>query len=482
MAGIGFELKKLFKGAGLFSRVRAVAYSALVSLGPFVLCTIIIAAILLLMNFVDISYKERELFIATVVYCFIFSQVFAAGFKMVITRFIADMIFTEKFDMILPSFYGLLSVVLPLAGTAGIIFFWSSPLYFVLKLASYLLFMELIMVFIMMEYLSAVKDYMKIVKSFLAGILAIVVLAFVFLKYSDIDAVTGMLVALDTGFIVIISSLFVYLKRFYGKSSCRYFNFLVHFDKYPSLFFAGLFYTVGMYVHNFLFWTTGLGVRIGDTYVYAPIYDVPTFYAFLSIMPSMVMFVVSVETSFYEKYKAYYALITGRGNFKDIENARKDMTRVLWSEIRNILELQLFFTLVFIAAGSYVLPRLGLTQLSVDIFNLLALGAFMSITMMIIMLILLYFEDRKGALFISGSFLASNIAFTYLTMNYTESAYGLGFFGSALLSLIVALIEMTVYLKNINYHTFCGQPVIHREKTGVFGRLILLFTPKKDSF
>ncbi|MCL5073941.1 MAG: exopolysaccharide Pel transporter PelG, partial [Actinobacteria bacterium] len=43
--------------------------------------------------------------------------------------------------------------------------------------------------------------------------------------------------------------------------------------------------------------------------------------------------------------------ITGKGNLTDIENAKKDMTKTLWSEIRNIMEIQLFFTLVFIAAG-----------------------------------------------------------------------------------------------------------------------------------
>ena len=46
MAGIGFELKKLFKDSGFFSNLRAYAYSALVSLGPFILCTIVIVAIM----------------------------------------------------------------------------------------------------------------------------------------------------------------------------------------------------------------------------------------------------------------------------------------------------------------------------------------------------------------------------------------------------------------------------------------------------
>jgi len=480
MAGIGFELKKLFKDSGFFSNLRAYAYSALVSLGPFILCTIVIVAIMQFLGYMDVSFKDKELFIASVVYAFIFSQIIASGFKMMITRFIADMLYGEKFEYIMPSLYGVLSIAVPLSGIIGILFFWNSPLQFEIKLVSYLLFMELVIVFIMMEYLSTLKDYMKIVKSFLVGIGTIIVLSFVFLKFSNLQTVFGLLLAMDLGFFIIIVSLMVYLKNFFGKSASKYFEFMRNFDKYPALFFIAFFYTLGLYVHNFLFWTSELGVKIGGTYIYAPTYDVPTFYAFLSIMPSMIVFVVSIETSFYDKYKAYFTLITGKGNLTDIENAKKDMTRTLWSEIRNIMEIQLFFTLVFIAAGYYLLPKIGLSQLSIDIFNLLALGAYFNIIMLIIILLLLYFEDRQGALFVSGTFLVSNVVFTYLTMNYSENTYGMGFFLAALVSVILAIIELIVYFKNINYHTFCGQPIIYKEKRGLFSHLADFFTPRSE--
>ncbi len=478
MAGIGFELKKLFKGTGFLSKIRAFAYSALVSLGPFIIATIIIASLILLMNFMDVSYRQRELFIATIVYSFIFSQIIASGFKMLITRYIADQIYAEKFKRILPSLYGVLSIVITISGIIGILFFWNSPLPLYIKLVSYLLFMELVIVFVIMEYLSTVKDYMRIVKSFIAGLLLIVILSYIFLQFTNLDTVFALLLAMDLGFLTVISFMSGYLQKIYGKSERRYFDFLVYFDKFPSLFFIAFCYTLGLYIHNFLFWTSDLGVLIGGTYTYAPVYDVPAFYAFLSIMPAMVVFVVSVETNFYEKYRNYYSLITGKGNFSDIENARKEMTRSLWSEIRNIMELQLFFTLVFIAVGYYVFPRLGLSQFSIDIFNVLALGAYMCIIMMIIMLILLYFEDRAGALFVAVSFLLSNAIFTFLTLQYSENVYGLGFFAAAFFSLVIALMELMVYLKNIHYHTFCGQPIIYVQKKGVFGKLVDFFASR----
>ncbi len=482
MAGIGFELKKLFKPTGFLSKVRAIAYSALVSLGPFILCTATIVILIIFLNIMKIPYKERELFIATIVYVFIFSQIISSGFKMIITRYIADTLYEENYKDILPSLSGLLSIVVFISSVCAIAFYWYSPLPFYIKFTSYVLFIELIIIFIMMEYLSTVKDYIKIVKSFLSGVIASILLSFIFLKFTNLDTVFGLLLALDIGFLLIISFLTGYLKNFYGETaSKKYFNFLEYFDKFPSLFFVSLFYTLGLYSHNFVFWTSNLSVVVANTYVYAPVYDVPTFYALLSIMPSMVMFVVSTETSFYEKYRNYYSLITGKGNFADIENARKDMVRVLWSEVRNLVEFQLFFTLLFLAGGYYILPRIGLTQLSIDIFNLLTLGAFMNSLILVIILLLLYFEDRSGALFVSTAFLISNVVFTYLTVNYSESVYGLGYFASTLFSVVIALIELLVYVKNINYHTFCGQPILYKEKKGIFGKLISSLSRDKNN-
>jgi len=476
MAGIGFELKKLFKGKGFLSTIKAYLYSALVSLGPFILCTVIVVFIQLLLVFLDRPVLEKELFIATVIYAFIFSQIVTSGFTMLITRFISDLLYSKKFGYILPSLYGMISIVCVIGSIPAIIFLWGSPLPLDLKLVSYILYMELILVYLIMVYLTALKDYIRIVKSFAWGVLVILVLSFLFIRFTDLGIVFGMLMAMDIGFLLIISLLFTHLRSFFKDTttsgSNKYFLFLSYFDCYWSLFFISFTYTLGLYIHNFLFWGSQLGVSIASTYIYAPTYDVPTFYAFLSVMPSTVVFTVSLETSFYKEYRSYYSLITGKGNFEDIENARKDMSRVLWAEIRNLMELQLFFTLLFIVAGFYLLPRMGLTQLSFDIFLILTLGTYCNIILLVIILVLLYFEDRKGALLSAVSFLLTNTIFTSATLALGERTYGFGYFLAAFVSLAIGLIELRVFLKNIHYHTFLGQPVIHREITGPFTRLV----------
>ncbi len=476
MAGIGFELKKLFKGKGFLSTIKAYLYSALVSLGPFILCTVIVVFIQILLVFMDRPLLEKELFIATVIYAFIFAQIVTCGFTMLITRFISDMLYSKKLGDILPSLYGLISLVCVIASVPAIIFLWRSPLPVEVKLVSYMLYMELILVYLIMVYLTAMKDYIRIVKSFAWGVLLALILSFIFIRFTDLGIVFGMILAMDIGFLIIIGLLITHLRSFFRGTtttgSNKYFLFLSYLDGYWSLFFISFTYTLGLYIHNFMFWGSQLGVSIASTYVYAPTYDVPTFYAFLSIMPSTVVFTVSLETSFYKEYRSYYSLITGKGNFADIENARKDMSRVLWAEIRNLMELQVFFSLLFVVAGFYLLPRMGLTQLSFDIFLILTLGTYCNIILLVIILVLLYFEDRKGALFSAVSFLLTNILFTSVTLVLGERTYGFGYFLAAFFSLAVGLIELRTFLKNIHYHTFLGQPVIYREITGPFTRLV----------
>lgn len=470
LAGIGFELKKLFNHKGFFSNIKAYAYSTIVSVGPFILCTTMIISIQLILYLMKVSVIERELFLATIVYTFIFSQIITSGFSMVITRFISDKLYSKEFEDILPSFYGITIICLIIGSIPALIFYIKSPLPFTVKFLSYTLYMQLIIMWIQSVYISALKDYIKIVKSFLMGILTTIILTIVFLYFIDLRLIVSLLISMNIGIGIIITTLMLFLQSFFDSSSSKTFLFLRYFDLYPSLFFVNIFYVLGLYIHNFIFWGSSINRIVDETYVYAPIYDVPTFYAYLSTIPAIVIFVVFVETSFYEKYRNYFSEITAGGNYTEINNAKKDMIYVLKTELKNIMELQLFFTIISFVIGNLFLPRIGLSQFSIDIYNILLLGAYLNIIMFVLLLILLYFEHRKGALLTSSVFLLFNILLTYISTNF-ENTYGLGLFFASLISLLVGLSVLVKYIEKVNYHTFCSQPPFNREKKGLFTKL-----------
>lgn len=472
MAGIGFELKKLYKTRGIFFNARALLYTLFVITGPQLLFVSTIAILQILMSLMQISFIDRDLFLASILYSFIFSQIITSGFSMVITRYVADKLYSKEYQKILPSLYGVISICLTIGAIIGAVFFYRSGINFYVKLSTYILFMELIVMWLETVYLSALKDYAKIAKSFAAGLLTVIVLCFILLTTGAMNPLLALLFSFDIGIFIIIILLMFSIQSFFKSTDNNYYEFLKYFDKYYVLFFICLFYTLSLFIHNFIFWSSDLGRVIASTYVFAETYDVPTFYAFLTIIPTSIIFAVSVETSFYDRYKEYYSQIILGGNLKDIRRAKKGMTTVLWQELFHIMEVQLIFSILFIVLGYYILPYIGLTRASIDIFNILALGTYCSISMFILVLIELYFENRKGAFITSSVFLLTNILFTCMSLRLGPSYYGVGYFLSSFISLIVAFVTLNHFLNNIDYMTFCSQPVIYREKSGIFNHIV----------
>jgi len=464
MAGIGFELRKLFRDQGLLSSIRAYGYSSLTTVGPMVLCISMIILMQRLMASTGAAYLEQELFLATVVYCFIFSVLITGGLSLLLTRFIADMMFEKKYEHMLSSFYGAAAVCLPLGAVCAWLFLRGVTAGFGYKAAAFLFFSELIIIWLQTVHLSALKDYKRIVRNFLYGVAIAVLGSWLVLALTPFKSATAVLTMMAIGFFVIVLlSARHFEEMFPPKSSRLYFRFLGYFRKYPALFGIGTFFYSGVYIHSFVYWFGPYSARVADQYAISPFYDLPVFYAYLTIVPTLVAFVVSMETSFYEKYRDYYDKILNGGTFNEVKRAKQAMQQTLMQEISFIMELQLLFTVISIALGIKLLPMIGFSMVQLDTFMTLVLGYFLFITAFIVMLLMLYFDDRKGALVISGLFVVLNAGMTYWTMS--SENHGLGLFLAAFVTLVLALARLVAYVRNIDYYTFCARPSASTSKT-----------------
>ncbi|MBD2864246.1 exopolysaccharide Pel transporter PelG [Paenibacillus oceani] len=458
MAGIGFELRKLFRDQGLLSSIRAYGYSSLTTVGPMVLCISMILLMQWLMTWTGAAYLEQELFLATVVYCFIFSVLITGGLSLLLTRFIADMMFEKKYEHMLSSFYGAAAVCLPLGAVCAWLFLSGVTQGFGYKAATFIFFSELIVIWLQTVHLSALKDYKRIVRNFLYGVAISVLGSWLVLAFTPFKSATAVLTMMAIGFFVIVLlSARHFEEMFPPKSSRLYFSFLKYFRKYPALFGIGTFFYSGVYIHSFVYWFGPHGVSVANQYVISPFYDLPVFYAYLTIIPTLVAFVVSMETSFYEKYREYYDKILNGGTYVEVNRAKQAMQQTLMQEISFIMELQLLFTVISIALGIKLLPMIGFTMVQLDTFITLVLGYYLFIIAYIVMLLMLYFDDRKGALATSFLFVVLNAALTIWTMN-TEN-HGFGMFIASALTLAAALARLLTYVRNIDYYTFCSRPL-----------------------
>lgn len=471
MAGIGFQLRKLFDNSGFFAGVRAYAYSSLVTVGPMLFCMVLISCLQLILKYSNFSFSDRELFLATVEYAFIFSLTITSGFTMLISRFVSDKIYKKEYEDILPSYIGLTAICIAIGGGLGIWFLWNSPLSIMNKLTAYLFYIELIVIWLQTVYISALKDYVKITQSMLSGVVVSALGVVGYIYWFGMKDLWGILLCLDIGFFVIIFMYNMHIRKFFYSVKRNYFSFITYLEKYPSLLFIGLFTVLGLYIHNFVYWRfSSLSATVADTFWVAPYYDVPVFYAFMSVIPTMVIFTVKLETNLYEKYIEYYSVVLQSGTVNDLKLARKQLYSVMMREVSFIMQIQLFFSIIIIALGLKFLPLVGLSNDEVEIFNILVIADYLYIMMYFIVLIMLYFDDRKGSMITASVFFASNVILSIVSLSMNN--FGFTSFICNAASLIIALYRVRQLINDLNYYTFCSQPLVIKDKSNVYKRII----------
>lgn len=470
MAGIGFELRKLYREEGLVQNVKAYVFSSITTIGPMILCLILMFGEQIMMKINGSAYLDNELFVATMVYCFVLSIILTSGFSMIVTRFIADMIYQKKYEKIISAFYGVLTIILPIAGLLAAMFLMGVQESIWYKIVAYLFFVELVIIWIQNVFLSALKDYKRIVQGFAIGILISLTVSYLLFQFLSIKTTIIALAGIDLGFAVIIGLSMLHFERVFPRDEKRdYFAFIDYLKKYPSIFFIGLFIYSGVYIHNLVYWLfSDKHFSISNQFLLMPFYDVPVFYAYISVISSLVLFVVIVETDFYETFYNYYQNVVNGGTYESLNNAKKKMQKVLLQRITFLVEVQLLFTALSIAIGIIYLPKIGFTMEQLDLFILLCLAYFFFIILFVILHLLLYFDDRKGVLTISGLFILLNAVFTFITMKLNFD--GSGMFFASFIVLIIAIVRLLYVIKNIDYYTFCSQPLttISKQNKGKF--------------
>lgn len=462
MAGIGFQLKKLYNSSTILLNMRAYGYSAVVTVGPMLLCILLILITRQLLLLIGTAPNEVELFMAGAQYAFIFSQIITGGFTFTISRYVADQTYLEKDDYILSSMYGLISVCVAIGGIAGVIFYLRSPLDLPFKLSSYLFYTCLIIIWIQAMYVSALKDYMKIVRSFFMGVLVSAILIAITVLVFEMKTATAMFFCLDFGFFIMIWQFTKTIKAYFPVNNHYYYHFLIYVEKHPYLFLGGFLYTIGLYGHLILVWSSKYQVVIGDTFYIAPFYDVPVFYSYMTVLPAMILFMVTVETTFYDAYKLYYHRVIHGFSIQDIINARQKLFKVISVELTFIAEIQLFVIISSIAIGLKFLSKVGMSPEQIHIFTILTLGNLFFILMHTIVIMMLYFDSQRVAFASLALFSFASIIFVQVGVTY--DIFGFPMFLSSLLTFTLAIYLLKRLMNRIDYNTYCSQPIIYKEK------------------
>ncbi|MEO5367520.1 MAG: exopolysaccharide Pel transporter PelG [Magnetococcus sp. WYHC-3] len=454
MAGIGFNLRRLTRQDNYLGVLLAYGYSALITAGPWIFTIIALSGTLWLGSYFT-SHEEQAGFRILVIYNFAFSLLFSGPLVMVATRWLADQIYEKDVHAVPGMLLGALAVLFAfnlLLAVPFYLFVVRLPvLEQLLGLMNYFLITG---VWLAGVFLTALKDYHPIIRTFAVGM--VVGLGFNVLFAAPMG-VAGMLLGFNFGLAYILFSLLARILAEYPYAATKPFGFLTYFRKYWELAVGGFVTYLAAWADKFIMWFSPHGERAAGELLHFPNYDSAMFLSYITIIPAMAAFVVTIETGFFEHYLRFYRDIREHATLERIRLNHQAMISNIQDSARNFLILQGSLTLMVILLAPQLFQWMGINYLQLGIFRLGALGALFHVMVLFLFILLSYFDMRRPALYLQLVFLGTNTVFTLVTVELGYEYYGYGYFGATLVTFVVSYLVTQFLVGELPYQTFVRQ-------------------------
>lgn len=474
MAGIGFELKKLFNKEGIISTVFAGLYATVVTVGPTLMVILCMNLMYYILPYVNVPYMEKEILSSTILYVFIFALIVSSPINIILSRYTADKIYQEDYDSVLSALDTgnfILAGLTVLTGVPfGIAMYFIGGFSLAYILVTYLFYAGLIFSFYCMTFITLLKEYRKITFSFLLSLITGILFACLLVFWWGFSAINGILGGLTLSFNMIAVMLMSRIRRNFKTHNRNTREVLRYVTKCWKLLLSSLFYTVGLYAHNFVFWFfSSYQVLVAKVFLSAPTYDMVTYLAMLSNISILVIFVVNVETKFHTAYKIYCESIIGASG-KDILKAKQRMIEVLRKEFLYIVQLQIIINIcVFVLVIAFA-ADLGISGRILTMYPVMSM-AYMLIYLVQCMTIFQYYlDDGGGAVLVGLIFMLGNTVGSLISVHFAPVFAGCGVLFGTFLSFTFAFFRIRYMLVHLDEHIYCRGNVVSMKKRKRFGK------------
>ncbi len=457
MAGIGFELRKLSQRQSISAIVGAFGHAAVIAAGPWLFTILSLASITLVTEQVA-GLATLANFRAVIIYAFAVSLVLTAPVTMVATRLVADALWLRKPERVRPLLFGSYSVAIALvsAGTSLLALYFRMPLALAAGLLAASLTVALI--WVALAFCGAVRDYRGVTFAFVGGQL-VAVLAGIAAALGGLGAV-----GIVAGFVSGLSLTFVLLTlrvlaTFPGRMAAPEVGFeaiIEGFRTYRHLALGALAAAAAVWIDKWIFWFSPVGEQVEGGLVHAPLYDSAMFIASLVVIPALAMFVVQLETAFFDRYQSYYNTIQTHGTLQQIEASRRRLSQHTLDQLVLITVMQVGICAVLVLSAPMIVDALNLQYQQISILRYGALGAVFQFIFIASTSMLLFFDRRRLFLALQALFLALNAGFTGLSVYLGETYFGVGYFAACLVSSFIAYLAADSTFLRLNFLTFLG--------------------------
>jgi polysaccharide biosynthesis protein PelG len=455
MAGIGFELRKMIDGGqGLIGAVRGYACAGLISSGPWILTILTLGVLSAFAPFIA-EKKEFDVFRGLVTYSFAFSLITVGVVQMTVTRRIADLLYSKKYDEVLPAFNATMMVVGAAQVVVGGFFCWLADLPGNLSFVAVSLYVIVSLTWLTLIWLGVTREFDRVLKAYGLGSLVFGILVACLGRPCT---ALGLLAAWAAGQAVVLTVLVSAILRGLQVGGKRSFAVLNSVKAFPRLMLVGVVYNAAIWIDKIIFWFTD-GVGPHPWILFHPMYDTCCFMAYLTVIPALAVNLVRVETSFYECYRAYFGAILGGMPLRIIDARRTDMFANMQQGTIHLIRVQGAITVLVMLFAPQIMAWLELPPTAVRIFRVVCLAAFFHVMLLITVLMQLYFDLRRQALMTSLLFFTLNTVLAIWSVQAGLETYGFGAAIAGLISLIAGYAMLVSALKYLDFYTFTGQPI-----------------------
>lgn len=448
MAGIGFHLNKLVSGDTYTQAATGYLSSIIITAGPW-LTSVISLSLLSVVGIPAFSSAEYALLMVTITYAFCASLILTGGLQMVISRYLADRLYLDDWACIAPTCNGVLLLVAPLFVVAAP-FLFLAPFAWPYRLLVVTLFLVLCLLWLTSIFLSAARDYLRIVAIFAVGHTISITAA---IALGRAAGVVGALTGYTLGQAVSTALFIAQIYQEFGVADRINGAYLGYLRRYWDLLLLGFLYTAGIWADNIIRWFTAGSHAIAGFYRINSAYDVTKLLAYLTTILAAALFIVHIETGFARHYWSFYRRIEAMGTLAEIGAAKRGMITAVRTGLANVLKLQLIVIGAALLLAPEIVAAVGLPAGNVPLLRVNLLGANTQFVVQLFMLLLLYLDQRRRALRIIGLFMGANSVSTLIITRFVPAWDGAGFLIAAALTATFALGTLRDVLNRLEYLT-----------------------------
>ncbi len=453
MAGIGFELRKIFKKQSFLNLVRAYGYSAILSVGAWIFAIFAIGITVWYIKYVQGYDVLANQYATSLTYLIAGTLILSGFFQHSFTRFVADQIYAKKSEYICPN---LIAVILVSNITIGLIgylltYFFVPDQSFFYRLFMAASFNMLCIVWICNNLLSGLKYYNAIMLLFILSYCLSGFLAITFVNLG----LSWLIFAFYISQFILVSGMIILLFKQYPTHQLIRWDYFSTKNTFISLVFTSFLANLAFWIDKILFWifpSTRFAV-IGNLFA-SPLYDAPMFLAILTVIPGLTVFLYRIETDFAYIYDLYFKDIRRGATLQEIRDRHNELVKTGRQCFYDVLRYQGLTVLFVILFAKPILHLLHLSPLYVyllriDIISIALLTIFMGLFN------LLSYLDRLKELFIlSVVFLVLNFLLTLISYYLGVFYYGYGFALALLITDLLALYFLNSAFDKLEYRTF----------------------------